>query len=178
MTTTRSAERARKPVGATRAPAKPSATKKSPAKRTARSKSAKASKKASKQDVAAGQHAAGAVERDVDLPPATCIALAERITRAVERELSQIEAIVAGHYVEPALRTEAERRARTLASLAHTLTEVRKLRADEDKSRALDDDAESYDANGFRLELAQKLDRLAAEAQALFPVEPDRAGEL
>jgi hypothetical protein len=121
MATARAAKPGRKPVGATRAPAKTSAAKKSSAKKSAKPKSATASK----QQFAATQH--GAVERDADLPPATCIALVERITRAVERELSQIEAIVGGHHVEPALRAEAERRARTLASLAHTLTEVRKM---------------------------------------------------
>jgi hypothetical protein len=171
MATKRTAKRSRKPVGATRAPAKTSA-KKSSAKKAARPKSAKAAK----QELAAEQHGASACERD-DLPPATCIALVERITRAVERELSQIEAIVAGLHVEPALRTEAERRARTLASLAHTLTEVRKLRADEDKSKAGDDDAGPEDINTFRLELAQKLDRLAAEAQVLYPEAADGAGE-
>jgi hypothetical protein len=112
--------RAAKPVGATRAPAKTSAAKKSSAKKSAKPKSATASK----QQFAATQH--GAVERDADLPPATCIALVERITRAVERELSQIEAIVGGHHVEPALRAEAERRARTRRR-SHTLTEVRKM---------------------------------------------------
>jgi hypothetical protein len=173
MATTRAAKPARKPVGATRAPTKTSTVKKSAAKKATKPKSAKTSK----QEFAATQHAAGACERDADLPPATCIALVERITRAVERELSQIEAIVGGHYVEPALRAEAERRARTLASLAHTLTEVRKLRADEEKSKAGDDDPGPEDINTFRLELAQKLDRLAAEAQKLFPVESDAAGE-
>jgi hypothetical protein len=72
-----------------------------------------------------------ATERTDDPPPATGIALVERVTRAVERELSQIEVIVGGSHVNAARRTEAERRARTLASLARTLTEVRKLRADE-----------------------------------------------
>jgi hypothetical protein len=171
MATTRAAKPATKPVGATRAPVKTSMAKQSSAKKAAKPKSAKAAK----QELAAEQH--GAIERDAELPPATCIALVERITRAVERELSQIEAIVAGHHVEPALRAEAERRARTLASLAHTLTEVRKLRADEDKSKAGDDDARPEDINTFRLELAQKLDRLAAEAQVLYPVEADGAGE-
>ena len=74
-----------------------------------------------------------AADRLNDPPPATGIALVERVTRAVERELSQIEVIVGGHHVKPGQRTEAERRARTLASLARTLTEVRKLRADEQK---------------------------------------------
>lgn len=55
----------------------------------------------------------------------------------MERELSQIEVIVGGSHVNPAQRTEAERRARTLASLARTLTEVRKLRARRGKVEAI-----------------------------------------
>ena len=40
-------------------------------------------------------------ERLDDPPPAAGIALVERVTRAVERELSQIEVIVGGHHVKP-----------------------------------------------------------------------------
>jgi hypothetical protein len=47
--------------------------------------------------------------------------LIERVTRAIERELSLIEVIVGGSHLKPQQRTEAERRARTLASLARTL---------------------------------------------------------
>jgi hypothetical protein len=112
-----------------------------------------------------------AVDRTNDPPPATGIALVERVTRAVERELSQIEVIVGGHHVKPQQRTEAERRARTLASLARTLTEVRKLRADEHKVKLQDDDARSRNSPEFRLELARRLDRLVAEAKAVHPGE-------
>jgi hypothetical protein len=112
-----------------------------------------------------------APERADDPPPATGIALVERVTRAVERELSQIEVIVGGHHVKRQQRTEAERRARTLASLARTLTEVRKLRADEHKVKPQDDDASSRNSPGFRLELARRLDRLVAEAKAVHPGE-------
>jgi len=117
-----------------------------------------------------------AADRANDPPPSAGIALVERVTRAVERELTQIEVIVGGHHVKVGQRTEAERRARTLASLARTLTEVRKLRADEEKLKP-EHDQGPRDINEFRLELARKLDRLAAEAQVLFPVEPDGAGE-
>ncbi len=112
-----------------------------------------------------------ATERVDDPPPATGIALVERVTRAVERELSQIEVIVGGHHVKPGQRTEAERRARTLASLARTLTEVRKLRADEHRVKPQDDDARSRNSPEFRLELARRLDRLVAEAKAVHPDE-------
>lgn len=117
-----------------------------------------------------------AVHRVNDPTPAIGIALVERVTRAVERELSQIEVIVGGSHVNRAQRTEAERRARTLASLARTLTEVRKLRAEEDKLKPQHDDAPT-DIDEFRRELSKKLDRLVREAKELYPVEADGAGE-
>jgi hypothetical protein len=117
-----------------------------------------------------------ATERVDDPPAATSIALVERVTRAVERELSQIEVIVGGHHVKAAQRTEAERRARTLASLARTLTEVRKLRAEEDKLKPKHDDGPE-DIDEFRRALAQKLDRLVRESKELYPDEPLGAGE-
>ncbi|HEV7601627.1 MAG TPA: hypothetical protein VGO49_15410, partial [Bradyrhizobium sp.] len=98
-----------------------------------------------------------ATERAGDPPPATGIALVERVTRAVERELSQIEVIVGGHHVKPALRTEAERRARTLASLARTLTEARKLRADEHRVKPQDDPDRPRDIEDLRRRLAERL---------------------
>jgi hypothetical protein len=117
-----------------------------------------------------------ATERADDPPPATGIALVERVTRAVERELSQIEVIVGGHHVKPGQRTEAERRARTLASLARTLTEVRKLRAEEDKLKPQHDDGPE-DIDEFRRALSQKLDRLVRESKEIYPEESDRAGD-
>src|SRR3954469_21907616 len=107
-----------------------------------------------------------AADRVNDPPPATGVALVERVTRAVERELSQIEVIVGGHHVKPQQRTEAERRARTLASLARTLTELRKLRAEEDRLKPHHDDGPE-DIDEFRRQLAHKLARLAREAQEL-----------
>jgi hypothetical protein len=112
-----------------------------------------------------------AVHRLNDPPPAIGIALVERVTRAVERELSQIEVIVGGSHVNRVQRTEAERRARTLASLARTLTEVRKLRAEEDRLKPKDDDARPRNTPEFRLELARRLDRLVAEAKSVHPDE-------
>lgn len=110
-----------------------------------------------------------AVDRADDPPPAAGIALVERVTRAVERELSQIEVIVGGHHVKAAQRTEAERRARTLASLARTLTEVRKLRTEEDRLKQRDDDAKPRDRAQFRLELARRLDQIVARAKIVHP---------
>lgn len=112
-----------------------------------------------------------AVDRLNDPPPAIGVALVERVTRAVERELSQIEVIVGGSHVNRVQRTEAERRARTLASLARTLTEVRKLRAEEDRLKLKDDDARPRNTPEFRLELARRLGRLVAEAKSVHPDE-------
>ena len=101
-----------------------------------------------------------AVDRLDDPPPATGMALIERVTQAVERELSQIEIIVGGNRVKPAQRTEAERRARTLASLARTLSEVRKLRADETKPKRDNDDDLPRDLDEFRRTLSRRLEQM------------------
>jgi CRP-like cAMP-binding protein len=117
-----------------------------------------------------------AVERLEDSPPAAGAVLIERVVSAIERELVQIDAIVGKSHVLKAQRTEAERRARTLASLARTLTEVRKLRAEEDKLKPKHDDGPE-DIDEFRRALSQKLDRLVRESKEIYPGESDRAGD-
>jgi hypothetical protein len=116
-----------------------------------------------------------AVDRAGDPPPATGIALVERVTRAVERELSQIEVIVGGSHVNAARRTEAERRARTLASLARTLTEVRKLRADEHRVKPQDDPDRPRDIEELRRRLAERLEQFVRGTTDL-PAETDETG--
>ncbi|RTL74212.1 MAG: hypothetical protein EKK36_10955, partial [Bradyrhizobiaceae bacterium] len=66
-------------------------------------------------------HIRSAVDRLNDPPSAPLPALLKRVSSAIERELTQIEIIICGTHVHPRHRTEAERRARTLASLARTL---------------------------------------------------------
>jgi len=116
-----------------------------------------------------GRARRSAVERANDPPPAAGAALIARVSRAIERELTQIEVIVGGHYVPPRQRTEAERRARTLASLARTLREVAALRLSEKKEKREDDDAVPRDLGELRLALARRLDRLVADAKAAHP---------
>jgi hypothetical protein len=116
-----------------------------------------------------------AADRARDPPPATGAALVERVTRAVERELSQIEVIVGGSHVKPGQRTEAERRARTLASLARTLTEVRKLRADEHKVKPQDDPDRPRDLEELRRRLSQRLEQMV-RARSNRPAGRDETG--
>lgn len=106
-----------------------------------------------------------AVDRLDDPPPATGAMLIERVSRAVERELMQIEVIVSGHHVLPRQRTEAERRARTLASLARTLGELMRLRADEQKVKPDDDDV-PRDLDEFRRELSRRLEQMVRGREA------------
>jgi hypothetical protein len=116
-------------------------------------------------------HKRSAVERLDDPPPAPVGVMLGRVSIAIERELTQIERIVGGTRVKSELRTEAERRARTLASLARTLREVMQLRSGEEKKQ--DDDAVPRDINEFRRRLARRLEQLAAEAKAAHPGEAD-----
>jgi len=108
-----------------------------------------------------------AVDRLNDPPPATGLPLIDRVATAIERELTQIERIVGGHRVEPEQRTEAERRARTLASLARTLAAVRKLRADEEHKNPPDDDAIPRDLDELRCALSRRLEQMVASAAEL-----------
>ena len=95
------------------------------------------------------------------------------MTRAIERELSQIETIIAGQAATPARRTEAERRARTLASLARTLAEMSRLRAIQSEPKASDDDAVPRNLDEFRATLERRLEQAVAARQD----KPDRGDE-
>ncbi|MFC0241274.1 hypothetical protein [Rhodopseudomonas telluris] len=108
-----------------------------------------------------------AVDRLDDPPPESGVPLIDNVSRAVEREITQIAVIVGGHHLKQAQRSEAERRARTLASLARTLAELRKLRSDEDRKRARDDDAIPRDLDELRRALSRRLDQMVEGAAGL-----------
>jgi hypothetical protein len=116
-----------------------------------------------------------AVDRLNDPPPPADpeSSLVERVSHAIERELSKIETIIGVSHVPPVLRSEAESRARVLASLARTLKEIMRLReqeraADEEKTKAADD-AIPRDLDELRSELARRLEILVGEAKSLHP---------
>ena len=119
-------------------------------------------------------HKRSAVERLDDPKPADPeSSLVERVSNAIERELSKIETIIGVSHVPPVLRTEAESRARVLASLARTLKEVMRLReqerdACEEKMKAADDSI-PRDLDELRSELARRLEILVGEAKSLHP---------
>lgn len=97
----------------------------------------------------------------LDRPAATPEALAQRVQRVVERELEAIDRVL--NAIGAADSAEAERSARTLASLARALKEVMRLNAPEETPEADDDDAVPRDLDEFRRELARRLEALAAE---------------
>lgn len=121
-----------------------------------------------------------AVDRLSDPPPdqESSATLLARVSTAIERELSQIEIIVADGHARPAQRTSAESRARVLASLARTLKDVLHLRehqagAEDERAKAADDDAVPRDLDEFRRELSRRLERMVAGGAPL----PDGGNE-
>ncbi|MBI3698863.1 MAG: hypothetical protein HY242_00275 [Afipia sp.] len=106
-------------------------------------------------------------------PPGPETSLIERVSNAIERELSKIESIIGVSRVPPVLRSEAESRARVLASLARTLKEIMRLReqdraATEEKTKAADD-AIPRNLDELRSELARRLEILVGEAKDVHP---------
>lgn len=98
-----------------------------------------------------------------DPPPETGLVLIDRITSTIERELLRIERMLGLSKVKDGKRSEAESRARTLASLARTLAEVRRIRAAEDKPSA-DDRVAPRDLDDFRRALSRRLEQMVGSA--------------
>lgn len=130
------------------APRKKPVAKKAPAtKSPAKKKTAKSVGLKPKHNRTRGVRSA--VDRLNDPPSAPLPALLKRVSNAIERELTQIEVIICGAHVQSRQRSEAERRARTLASLARTLREVMLLRERDEKNRE-DDDTMPRDLDELR----------------------------
>jgi len=103
-------------------------------------------------------------------PPSTAQkrkgAVLARVQRAIEQELARIETIIAGDAADEGMsarRMEAERTARTLATLARTLKEIARLREAKRKVKAKHDN-KPRDLDQFRRELARRLDALVAQS--------------
>jgi hypothetical protein len=90
-----------------------------------------------------------------------------RVRGAVERELVAIEAVLARVEGARLHSSDAERAARTLATLVKTLREVAALQRDEQPEATGDDSPDEYhDLDAFRRELAERLDRLRQQRDA------------
>jgi uncharacterized membrane protein YccC len=98
--------------------------------------------------------------------------LVERVSRSIERELLRIDTILE-RLGDDGQQAEAERRARTLASLARTLKEVTNLRNEQEKQKPVDDDDIPRDIEQLRRELARRLEGLVAEAKTVCPDEAE-----
>jgi hypothetical protein len=106
--------------------------------------------------------------------------IAARLEQAVEKELRKVEAL-RNEFGPVSLRTlEAERTARTLATLTETLFKVRRLREPNPIGVNTDDDMPA-DIAGFRYALAQRMDAfvrsrtdgiVSADAEPLQAAEP------
>jgi len=110
--------------------------------------------------------AVGAIAADAPSNPAAASepslapSLALRLEQAVEKELRKVEAL-RGAFGTPAQRSiEAERIARTLATLTETLFKVRRLR----EPGVVTDEQDDLpaDADDFRRELARRIDAFVA----------------
>jgi hypothetical protein len=102
-----------------------------------------------------------AVDRLDDPPPQTGLLLIDRVQRAIEREISQIETVIGVNRLSPEHRSEAESCARTLAHLTRTLSELGRLRTDREANRPADDDAIPRDLDELRRALS-RLEQLVA----------------
>lgn len=85
--------------------------------------------------------------------------LADRLEQAVEKELRKVEGL-RSQFGAPSHRSiEAERTARTLATLTETLFKVRRLRSPETTNADAIDDELPTDADAFRNALAERIER-------------------
>lgn len=95
--------------------------------------------------------------------------LVARVSKSIERELFAVGQLLGDSGLAPAQDAEAERRARTLASLARTLRELTQMQQSDNKQKASENDAIPRDIDELRRELARRLDGLIADAKAAHP---------
>lgn len=93
---------------------------------------------------------------DPDIPP-KADTLAARLEAELEKQLRNVESLRGEPTARGKRSAEAERVARTLATLTETLVRVRRLRQPGYISGSHDDDLPA-DADGFRLALAHRID--------------------
>jgi len=103
------------------------------------------------------------------------LAIAARIERLVERELTAIEKVIARHGLDNEHTEQVERSARVLASLARTLQEVKRLDAN-DARRKDDNDRGPDDPDAFFRGLLRRLEEVAARDEEPLPGEPATGG--
>jgi len=109
------------------------------------------------------------------VPPGERIALAARIQSVVEREMDAVERVLET-FDAPSNKTEAERSARTLASLARTLREITALIQPDQMTPPddADDDSIPRDIDELRRELARRLKGLVDAERAREGERPGR----
>jgi hypothetical protein len=108
--------------------------------------------------------------------PSDAPSVADRLEAAVEVELRKVESL-RGQISKGARRSiEAERIARTLATLTETLFKVRRLREPGNSSGSNDDDLPS-DADGFRLALAHRIEVFVRSRTAASVSERDQPAD-
>ncbi len=97
------------------------------------------------------------VVRATPVSPEQRFALAARIQSVIEREMAAVERVL--DKLGPADQAEAERSARTLASLARTMREIAALTQPNDVNRLddPDDDPVPRDLDDLRFELARRI---------------------
>jgi len=98
-------------------------------------------------------------------------AMAARIERLVEHELSAIETVIARHGLDDERTEKVERSARVLASLSRTLQEVKRLDAKETR-RKEDNDRGPADNNEFVQGLLRRIEEIAARSPTGVPEQP------
>jgi hypothetical protein len=114
-------------------------------------------------DAAVAAEVAATVVAEASTEAVADVPVADRLERAVEKELRAVEIMRTTLRVEPQASADAERTARTLATLTATLFKIRRLRAgdampDVRMGQGTDDVDLPDDLDGFRGALARRIE--------------------